>query len=88
MLMSMAAMIHCFLHAAVLASSHQLGRRAVPEKVSTSKASGPMKPRSTRRNLMARHTSPFPFFTNCHAYTYLEVMMFYALDRSSSLKRP
>eukprot|EP00959_Pyramimonas_sp_CCMP1952_P204065 4267704-Pyramimonas_sp.AAC.1 len=59
--MSREAVIHGFLHAAVLANSLWLGRRAVPEKVSTSQVSRSMKPRNTRRNLMARSTSPFSF---------------------------
>eukprot|EP00959_Pyramimonas_sp_CCMP1952_P051201 1070113-Pyramimonas_sp.AAC.1 len=80
MLMSREAMIHCCLHAAVLANSPWLDRRAVPETVSTSKASRSMEPRITMRNMMARSISPFSFFTNFHACTYLEVMMFDALD--------
>eukprot|EP00959_Pyramimonas_sp_CCMP1952_P289606 6057192-Pyramimonas_sp.AAC.1 len=84
--MSREAMIHCFLHAAVLASSPWLRRRAVPGMVSTSKASRPMKPRSTRRKQMARSISPFSFFTNFQFYTCLEFMMFDALDTSCILK--
>eukprot|EP00959_Pyramimonas_sp_CCMP1952_P379748 7954864-Pyramimonas_sp.AAC.1 len=72
MLMSREAMIHCFLHAAVLASSLWLDRRAVPEKVSTSKAPRSMKPRSAKRRLTGRSISPFSFFTHFHLYTDLE----------------
>eukprot|EP00959_Pyramimonas_sp_CCMP1952_P011655 244918-Pyramimonas_sp.AAC.1 len=71
-------MIHYFLHAAVLASSLWLDRRA--------KASRSMKPRSTRRNLMARSISPFPCFINFYVHTDLEVMMFDALDMSCMMK--
>eukprot|EP00959_Pyramimonas_sp_CCMP1952_P097573 2039551-Pyramimonas_sp.AAC.1 len=59
-------MAHCFLRAAVLASSLWLDRRAVPEKVSTSKASRSMGPRSTERILMVRSISSFSFFANFH----------------------
>eukprot|EP00959_Pyramimonas_sp_CCMP1952_P160006 3346813-Pyramimonas_sp.AAC.1 len=66
-------MTHCFLHAAALASRLWLGRRAVPEQASTSKASRSMKPRSTSRNLMARSIPPISFFANFHVCTYLGV---------------
>eukprot|EP00959_Pyramimonas_sp_CCMP1952_P371423 7777700-Pyramimonas_sp.AAC.1 len=64
--MSKEAMTHCFLHAAALASSLWLDRRAVPEKVSASKAPRFMGPRSTESNTMARSISPFSFFANFH----------------------
>eukprot|EP00959_Pyramimonas_sp_CCMP1952_P112972 2361363-Pyramimonas_sp.AAC.1 len=54
MLMSREAMVHCFLHAAALASSLGLDSRAAPGKVSASKASRSMTPRSTRRSPMVR----------------------------------
>eukprot|EP00959_Pyramimonas_sp_CCMP1952_P306979 6425046-Pyramimonas_sp.AAC.1 len=72
MVMPRGAMIICFLHAAALAISPRQDRRAVPEKVSTSKASRSTKPRRARRNLMARSVSPVSLFTNFHAYAYLE----------------
>eukprot|EP00959_Pyramimonas_sp_CCMP1952_P318632 6667266-Pyramimonas_sp.AAC.2 len=69
-------MIHCFLHAAALASSLWIGRRAVPENTFTPKDSRFVKPRRTKRSLMVRAMSPFSFLTNFHVRTYLEVMMF------------
>eukprot|EP00959_Pyramimonas_sp_CCMP1952_P153966 3221090-Pyramimonas_sp.AAC.1 len=86
MLMSRGAIVHFFLHAAVLANSLWLDRRAVPENVSTSKASRSMRPRSTKRSLMARSISPFSFCTNLNLHTYLEVMMFDALAIDCILK--
>eukprot|EP00959_Pyramimonas_sp_CCMP1952_P098096 2050339-Pyramimonas_sp.AAC.1 len=64
MLMSRGAMIHRFLHAAVLASNLWLDRRAAPENASTSKTSRSMGPQTTRRNLVARSMSPVWFFAN------------------------
>eukprot|EP00959_Pyramimonas_sp_CCMP1952_P056929 1188660-Pyramimonas_sp.AAC.1 len=84
--MSRDAMVQCFLHAAVLTSSPWLGRRAVPEKVSTSTASRSTKPRCTRRNLMARSISPSSFFTNLDLRANLEAMMFDAFEMSCSWK--
>ena len=72
MFICMDAMIHFLLHAAALANSRWLDRRAVPENVSTSKASRSIKPRSTRRKRMVRYISPFSFLTNFHLYTDLE----------------
>eukprot|EP00959_Pyramimonas_sp_CCMP1952_P307701 6440246-Pyramimonas_sp.AAC.1 len=47
-------MIHCFLHAAVLASNLWLALLALPENASKSKASRSMRPRSTKRSRMVR----------------------------------
>eukprot|EP00959_Pyramimonas_sp_CCMP1952_P370487 7759350-Pyramimonas_sp.AAC.1 len=58
MLMSRETIIHCFLHAAVLARDLWLDLLAVPENVSTSKPSRSMKPRSTKRSRMARSIPP------------------------------
>eukprot|EP00959_Pyramimonas_sp_CCMP1952_P245406 5129214-Pyramimonas_sp.AAC.1 len=87
MLMSREAMMNCFLHAAVQASNLWLDHLAVPENVSTPKASRSMEPRSTKRSQMVRSISPFSFFTHFHVYTYLEVMMFDALAISCILKQ-
>eukprot|EP00959_Pyramimonas_sp_CCMP1952_P319728 6690063-Pyramimonas_sp.AAC.1 len=82
MSMSRDAMAHCFLRAAALASNRRFDRRAVPENASASEASRSVKPRSTRRNLMARSISPISLLTNFRLYTYIGVMVFDALDAS------
>eukprot|EP00959_Pyramimonas_sp_CCMP1952_P109292 2286084-Pyramimonas_sp.AAC.1 len=86
MLMSREAMIHCFLHAAVLTSNLWLDRLAVPENVSTSKASRSMRPRRIKRSRMVRVVSPFSFFTNFYLRAYLEAMIFDASAISRILK--
>eukprot|EP00959_Pyramimonas_sp_CCMP1952_P072226 1508382-Pyramimonas_sp.AAC.1 len=52
MLMLRETVIHCFMHAAALASNLWLDLLAVPENASTSKVSRPKKPRSTKRSRM------------------------------------
>eukprot|EP00959_Pyramimonas_sp_CCMP1952_P185681 3882113-Pyramimonas_sp.AAC.1 len=80
--MSMDAMIHCFLHAAALASNPWLARRAAAEEASTPNASTSMEPRRKRSSRTVRSTSRMSFLTDFHLRAYLEVAMVVACSVS------